>query len=78
MKLSGGERVPVDDVRNLQALCSRCNRGKRDTSTYDFRPTQERLAETVALALAKARDEGYDPAAVIADAEKLGDSIGSA
>jgi ATP adenylyltransferase len=29
-----------DDISNLQALCFRCNAGKRDTDTTDFRGTQ--------------------------------------
>lgn len=67
--LPAGSRVPADDERNLQALCSRCNRGKRDTSTYDFRPSVERLRETIVLTLQKAQSEGYDWKKVLADAE---------
>lgn len=51
--------IPVDDTRNLQALCSRCNRGKRDASTTDFRPTLQRLAETVSLAERRCEALGY-------------------
>jgi 5-methylcytosine-specific restriction endonuclease McrA len=51
VKRSDGSWVPVDDMRNLQALCSRCNRGKRDTSKVDFRPSADRIAETVRVAL---------------------------
>jgi hypothetical protein len=29
-----------DDISNLQALCFRCNAGKRDTDTTDFRGVQ--------------------------------------
>jgi len=57
--LRDGSRVPVDDVRNLQALCSRCNRGKRDTSTYDFRPSRERLADTIRMVLERGAELGY-------------------
>ncbi len=46
-----GSWVLLDDVSNLQALCSRCNRGKRDTSSVDFRPSVDRLVETVRVAL---------------------------
>jgi len=49
VKLSNGDRVPVDDVRNLQALCMRCNRGKRDTSTVDRPDTA--LADAAARAV---------------------------
>lgn len=59
--LKDRSRVPVDSERNLQALCSRCNRGKRDASTFDFRPSAERLSETISLVLQQARTLGYDP-----------------
>lgn len=64
--MGDGTRVPVDDVRNLQALCSRCNRGKRDTSSYDFRPSRERLVDTIRIVLEHAADLGYKPAELLA------------
>lgn len=67
--LPDGSRVPVDDERNLQALCSRCNRGKRDASAYDFRPSAERLRETIVLAFQKARSQGYDWEEILAAAQ---------
>jgi len=33
-----------DDLSNLQALCFRCNAGKRDTDTTDFRGLQASYA----------------------------------
>jgi hypothetical protein len=33
-----------DDLSNLQALCFRCNAGKRDTDTTDFRGLQTSCA----------------------------------
>ena len=33
----------VDDERNLQALCFRCNRAKRDTDSTDFRLSNQKL-----------------------------------
>ena len=39
----GGIWMPKDDIQNLQVLCSKCNRGKRDTDTQDFRPKKEKL-----------------------------------
>jgi 5-methylcytosine-specific restriction endonuclease McrA len=60
VKTATGEWVAVDDDRNLQALCYLCNRGKRDSSTADFRPSVERLAETIVLAEQRARCLGYD------------------
>ncbi|RRR45067.1 HNH endonuclease [Mycolicibacter terrae] len=64
--LRDGCRVPVDDLRNLQALCSRCNRGKRDASTFDFRPTRERLAETIRDVLEHGANLGYEPSELMA------------
>lgn len=59
VKRTDGTSVPVDDVSNLQVLCSRCNRGKRDTSTVDFRPSVHRIVETIVLALERGRAMGY-------------------
>jgi predicted house-cleaning noncanonical NTP pyrophosphatase (MazG superfamily) len=38
-----GVRMPLDDERNLQALCFRCNRAKRDKDKTDFRLPQQKL-----------------------------------
>jgi 5-methylcytosine-specific restriction endonuclease McrA len=35
--------IHVDDERNLQALCYRCNRAKRDLDTTDFRLPRSRI-----------------------------------
>lgn len=64
VQLPAGEWIAVDDDRNLQALCYVCNRGKRDSSTTDFRPSVERLAETIVLAERQARRLGYDEEAL--------------
>jgi len=61
-----GELVDVDDERNLQALCTRCNRGKRDTSTFDFRPSSDHLADSIRLILGKAEAVGIDPVELLA------------
>ncbi|WP_231594521.1 HNH endonuclease [Synechococcus sp. CBW1107] len=37
-----------DDITNLQALCFRCNAGKRDTDCTDFRGLQARYGHPVA------------------------------
>jgi hypothetical protein len=39
-----GTRGGSDDLSNLQALCFRCNAGKRDTDTTDFRGLQASYA----------------------------------
>lgn len=41
--LKDGVRMQVNDERNLQALCFRCNRAKRDQDTTDFRPSASKL-----------------------------------
>jgi 5-methylcytosine-specific restriction endonuclease McrA len=66
--LPDGTRVPLDDDRNLQALCTRCNRGKRDTSAHDFRPSADRLRETIVLSLQQAQSHGYDWESILTDA----------
>ena len=38
-----GTRVHVDDRQNLQALCFRCNRAKRNHDDTDFRPPGSKL-----------------------------------
>jgi predicted house-cleaning noncanonical NTP pyrophosphatase (MazG superfamily) len=38
-----GIKMPLDDERNLQALCFRCNRAKRDKDMTDFRLPQKKL-----------------------------------
>lgn len=38
-----GVRMTLDDKRNLQALCFRCNRAKRDKDTTDFRAPPQKL-----------------------------------
>lgn len=64
--MGDGTRVPADDIRNLQALCSRCNRGKRDTSSYDFRPSRERLVDTIRVVLEHGAGLGYEPTELLA------------
>jgi 5-methylcytosine-specific restriction endonuclease McrA len=70
LTLPNGTRVRVDDERNLQVLCTRCNRGKRDASTYDFRPSGERFTETISLTLRAAGEAGYSRDQVLAAALK--------
>lgn len=67
VRTADGQVVDVDDPRNLQALCARCNRGKRDASTADFRLTGERLSESMLATLEKAASAGIDPNALLSD-----------
>ncbi len=57
--LPSGRTVGVDDPANLQVLCAACNRGKRDLGNHDFRPTLDRLAETMETAAGHALRLGY-------------------
>lgn len=44
--LKDNVKMHVDDERNLQALCYRCNRAKRDQDSTDWRlPSRKRIAE---------------------------------
>jgi predicted house-cleaning noncanonical NTP pyrophosphatase (MazG superfamily) len=54
-----GERMPVDDERNLQALCFRCNRAKRDQDSTDFRLSHRKLVRDRIPAII--RSEGRNP-----------------
>lgn len=67
--LPDGTRIKLDDDRNLQALCIWCNRGKRDTSSYDFRPAAGRLRETIVLTLRQAQAQGHDWETILAEAK---------
>lgn len=70
--LADGTRVAVDDVRNLQALCERCNRGKRDSSTFDFRPSESRIIETLQLVLERGAELGYERSVLLRRASVIG------
>jgi len=74
VKLDDGSLVPVDDEKNLQALCSRCNRAKRAGSTHDFRPKEAWLIEAIADTLRLASRHGYNPAEVFRLAKKAFDT----
>ena len=51
--LQGKIKMHVDDERNLQALCYRCNRAKRDQDSTDFRQPRSRLI--------REHQSNYDP-----------------
>lgn len=42
--------IPLDDERNLQALCYRCNRAKRDLDTTDFRQPRSKIVRERSVA----------------------------
>jgi predicted house-cleaning noncanonical NTP pyrophosphatase (MazG superfamily) len=57
--LKDGIWMHVDDERNLQALCFRCNRAKRDSDTTDFRlPSSKLVRDKVPEIIA---NEGQTP-----------------
>ncbi len=66
--LRDGRVVPVDTPENLQILCSKCNRGKRDQGQLDFRVTAERLAETLHSTARLAAKLGLFESAAFGDA----------
>lgn len=65
-----GERLKVDDEGNLQVLCRRCNRAKRDTGDTDFRPRQDWLVDSIANVLRLAKDQDCDVAEVLRAAKQ--------
>lgn len=48
--LKGDVKMPVDDERNLQALCYRCNRAKRNLDTTDFRQPRSKIVRERSVA----------------------------
>lgn len=59
VKTAQNETVDVDDKRNLQVLCAKCNRGKRDSGSFNFKPDKTRLEHVIVNALVKARELGF-------------------
>lgn len=63
-----GRAIPVNDIENLQALCFRCNRAKRDGDDTDWRRTQKLVRDQIpALMVA----EGKSPYVVNVKGTKL-------
>jgi len=60
VKNSLGESVDVDDEKNLQVLCAKCNRGKRDAGSYNFKPSKERIEDVLAGVISLAQEMGLD------------------
>ncbi len=64
-----GQRIDVESRENLQVLCETCNCGKRASSRTDFRPSEERLLESLIATLGHAADLGYDVNSMTATAQ---------
>ena len=63
------EWIHVDDERNLQALCFRCNRAKRDTDATDFRlPNQKLVRDFIPELIIK---DGREPIVEKVQGERL-------
>ncbi len=61
VKLPGSDEwIDANDPASLQVLCPACNRGKRDTDTFDFRASPRRLAEAIAAIQDLARQNGQE------------------
>jgi 5-methylcytosine-specific restriction endonuclease McrA len=54
------KRIHYEDPENLQALCGPCNLGKSNTLSEDYRPTKDRVAETIAFTLRLAKSYEFD------------------
>lgn len=65
VKTAQNETVDVDDKRNLQVLCAKCNRGKRDSGSYNFKPDKSRLEHVITNALVKARELGFSTSEIL-------------
>lgn len=64
-----GVRIHMDDERNLQALCFRCNRAKRDQDSTDFRlPTGKLVRDRIPEII---RESGLTPITQVVAGAKL-------
>jgi predicted house-cleaning noncanonical NTP pyrophosphatase (MazG superfamily) len=71
--VKGGVRMHIDDERNLQALCFRCNRAKRDQDATDFRlPTQKLVRDRIPDII---RTSGKTPVTKLLTGEQLRDGL---
>jgi 5-methylcytosine-specific restriction endonuclease McrA len=60
VKNSLDESVDVDDESNLQVLCAKCNRGKRDSGSYNFKPSAKRIEDALSGIISLAQELGLD------------------
>lgn len=56
--LKDGTRIPVHSEENLQALCFKCNRAKRDADDTDFRRRRKLVRDRIPEII---KDEGRNP-----------------
>jgi len=66
-----GKLIDLDDLENLQVLCEKCNRGKRDQGKFhDFRPSEESLLDALRDILSTAKELNIDEATLISNAKR--------
>ena len=70
IRTAEGKLIGVNDEENLQVLCQTCNSGKRDQGHFNFKPSQDRLAQVVREILEKAKALDIDVADLMLEAQK--------
>ena len=66
-----GQLIDLDDLENLQLLCEKCNRGKRDQGKfYDFRPSEDSLIIALREILSTANELNIDETSLISRAQR--------
>lgn len=66
-----GKLIDLDDLENLQVLCEKCNRGKRDQGKFhDFRPSEESILDALRGILSTAKELNIDETILISNAKR--------
>ena len=66
-----GKLIDLDDMENLQVLCEKCNRGKRDQGKFhDFRPSEDSLIIALHEILSTAKELNIAEASLISKAKR--------
>jgi hypothetical protein len=66
-----GQLIDLDNLENLQLLCEKCNRGKRDQGKfYDFRPSEDSLIIALREILSTAKELNIDETTLISKAKR--------
>ena len=67
-----GKLIDLDDMENLQVLCEKCNRGKRDQGKFhDFRPSEDSLIIALREILYTAKELNIAEASLISKAKRI-------
>lgn len=66
-----GKLIDLDDMENLQVLCEKCNRGKRDQGKFhDFRPSKDSLIIALREILSTAKELNIAEASLLSKAKR--------